>query len=217
MQDEVNPDVQPYRTSEYPIDAAFLNRWSPRAFADKPVDDTTLMQIFEGARWAASAYNEQPWRFLFARTDEDRTKFLEFLVPFNAAWAKAAPVIILVVAKKTFSHNGTPNSTHAYDAGTASGYLALQTALLGLVAHGMSGFDADKAREICNIPEDFVPLAVYALGYQGDKATLPEGLQEREVPSERRPLAESLMEGGFKTGEEAKAEADTENDGTPVS
>ncbi len=211
MQNEIHPDVAPFRAADHAVDAAFLNRWSPRAFAPTPVPDELLMRAFEGARWAASSYNEQPWRFLFARTDEDRARFNEFISPFNRAWSDQAPVIILVVAKKTFSHNDTPNPTHEYDAGTASGYLALQASLLRLVMHGMAGFDRDKARELLHIPDDFTPIAVYALGYPGDKADLPEKLQEREFPSGRRPVPESVMEGGFKPRVEEAAEDETDN------
>ena len=212
MQSTIHPDVAAVRVPDFPADAAFVNRWSPRAFSPEPIDDETLMTVFEAARWAASSYNEQPWRFLLARTDADRQKFLGFIAPFNQAWAAVAPVFVLVVAKKTFSHNGTPNGCSVYDAGTASGYLALQASLLGLVTHGMAGFDKAGARATLHIPDDFEPIAVYALGKPGDKALLSPQLQEREVPSGRRPVSESVMEGGFVSPEEAAAEADTAND-----
>lgn len=212
MQEVISPDVASVRALDFPADAAFVNRWSPRAFSPEPIDDQTLVTVFEAARWAASSFNEQPWRFLMARTDANRQKFLGFIAPFNRTWAEAAPVLVLVVSKKTFSHNGTPNPVHVYDAGTASGYMALQACLSGLVMHGMAGFDKDGAKTALHIPDDFEPIAVYALGKQGDKNALPPKLQEREVPSGRRPVSESVMEGGFAPPEEASAEADTVND-----
>lgn len=211
MQNQVRPDVASVRAADFPADAAFLNRWSPRAFSPAPVPDELLMGVFEAARWAASSYNEQPWRFLLARTDPDRARFSECIGSYNRVWSDRAPVLILIVAKRTFSHNGSPNPTHEYDAGTASGYLALQASLSGLAMHGMAGFDRDKARELLHIPDDFTPLAVYALGYPGDKADLPEPLQAREIPSGRRPAPESVMEGGFKPKTEEAAEDDTQN------
>ncbi len=212
MQDELNPEVTLYREAEHAIDAAFVSRWSPRAFSPEPIDDETLRGVFEAARWAASSFNEQPWRFLLARTEADRETFLDFLAPFNQEWAKNAPVLVLVVSKKTFSHNGQPNAVFAFDAGTCSGYLTLQASLSGLVAHGMAGFDRDKARAALHIPNDFDPLAVFAIGKRGDKNTLPPNLQEREVPSNRRPIQESIMEGGFRPAAEKAAEDDTQND-----
>lgn len=207
---QLHEDVRPHRQADHEIDITFLNRWSPRAFADQPVEEAKLMQILEAARWAASSYNEQPWRFLLARTPDDVAKFLDLLVPANQAWAKDAPVLLFIAAKKTFSHNGEANATHGYDSGTASGYMTFQAERVGLIAHGMVGFDADKAREVLNVPDDFAVMAAYAIGYHGDKLQLPPELQEREVPSGRRPLIESIMEGGFSAPKEVQAEADTD-------
>jgi nitroreductase len=197
MQNEIDPQVKAYRSSDHPVDPAFLNRWSPRAFSPEPVDEAALMSVFEAARWAASSYNEQPWRFILARNEEDRARFLDFLLPANQAWARNAPALFLVISKKTFDHNGKPNIVSQYDAGTCSGHATLQASLNGLVAHGMVGFDHDRAREALGIPEEFDLMAVYAIGKQGDKSLLPPDVQERELPSGRRPLTETLMEGRF--------------------
>ncbi|MEJ7708509.1 MAG: nitroreductase family protein [Pyrinomonadaceae bacterium] len=208
----VDEEVRNFRQADYRISPAFLNRWSPRAFSLEPIDNDILMILFEAARWAASSYNEQPWRFLIARTDEDREKFLSFLVPANQAWAQHAPVLVVVVAKRTFTHNNQPNKTYHFDAGCASGYLTLQASLKGLYAHGMAGFDADAARLALGIPIDFDPLAVFAIGRRGKQLSLPDNLRELEKPSGRRPVAESIMEGSFRQKIEAEAEADTQNE-----
>lgn len=192
----LNPDVQNIRQAEFPIDNDYLNRWSPRAFQNKPVPEDVLMRVFEAARWAASSYNEQPWRFLLARTPEDLEKFGEFLVPANG-WAKKAPVLVLTLAKKTFSHNDTPNRVYQHDVGAASAYMALAATQNGLYAHGMAGFDPDLARATLGIPTDYDLMAMWAIGYKGEPETLPEPLQEREKPSDRRPMSEILMEGEF--------------------
>lgn len=210
LHSEVSDEVKPHRRADHDIDPLFLNRWSPRAFSPEPIDDDVLMRVFETARWAASSYNEQPWRFIIARSEEDRKRFLDFLMPANQVWAKNAPVLALFVSKKTFSHNGAPNSVYQFDAGTASGYLSLGAAQNGLIAHGMAGFDRDMARAALGIPTDFDPLAVFALGRHGDKSQLPPDVREREVPSDRRPVAESIMEGRFRADDEAQAEAGTE-------
>jgi nitroreductase len=211
MQDEIHDDVAAIRKPDYPVDAAFVNRWSPRAFSPREVEEEKLMSVFEGARWAASSSNEQPWRFIIARTPEDRKRFVSFLVPANQVWAKHAPVLVVICSKKTFTRNGKPNPVYQFDAGTASGYMTLGCELNGLIAHGMAGFDAEGARATLGLPTDFDPIAVFAIGYHGDKSLLPDDLAEREVPSNRRPVKESIMEGRFIPAEEETAEEKTEN------
>jgi nitroreductase len=172
-----------------------LQRWSPRAFADKPVAAEDLKRIFEAAHWAASSSNEQPWRFLVGRKgDATYAKIFESLVEFNQMWAKSAPVLVLSVGKKTFSHNGSPNYHGLHDTGAATAYLTLQTSALGLHAHSMGGFDHEKARELFGIPEDYAMGAVTALGYLGDVDALPDRYKERELaPRTRKPLSEVVF------------------------
>lgn len=197
MQNEITAEVAPHRVAEHEIDAIFLNRWSPRAFSSEPIDDKTLHRVFEAARWAPSSFNEQPWRFIYATSDEDRQRFVDFLMPANQSWAKEAPVLILIVSKKTFTHNGSPNAVHQFDAGCAWGFLSLAAVQNGLITHGMAGFDRDKARESLKVPDDFEIHAVIALGKRGDAAQLPEAVRSREVPSDRRAQNESFFEGQF--------------------
>ncbi|PQV63297.1 Nitroreductase [Abditibacterium utsteinense] len=194
---ELLPEVKLNRVPEYPVDNAFLNRWSPRAFSARSVTDEVLGNIFEAARWAASSYNEQPWRFLVAKTDTDRKTFQSFLLPANFVWAKEAPVLVLTLGKKTFTHNGTANRVFAHDVGAASAYMALAATQNGLHAHGMAGFDPELARATLAIPTDYEPMAMWALGYAGDAAQLPENYRALEFPSQRRPLSEIVMEGAF--------------------
>lgn len=197
MQSEISTEVASLRTPDHEIDPIFINRWSPRAFSSEAIDDETLHRVFEAARWAPSSFNEQPWRFIVARSEADRKRFVEFLMPANQIWAKDAPVLILVLAKKTFSHNGTPNAVHEFDAGCAWGYLALAATQNGLVTHGMAGFNRGQARVSLGIPDDFEPLAAIALGKHGDASQLPEAVRAREVPSGRRAQNESVYEGKF--------------------
>ena len=97
------------------------SRWSPRSFSSREVSDSDLKLVLEAARWAASSYNEQPWRFFIARKGDEAgfEKLLHLLVPQNQAWAKSAPVLIIMAAKKTFSHNKSPNAYALHDAGAA--------------------------------------------------------------------------------------------------
>ncbi len=170
-------------------------RWSPRAFSDKEVSTAALKTIFEAARWSASSSNEQPWRFLVGRRgDETYQKIFNALVEFNQSWAKSAPVLVLSVAKKTFTGKGTPNRHNLHDTGAATANLALQATADGLHTHPMAGFDPEQLRASFAIPSDYDIGAVTAIGYFGDPATLPEHLLKQEVaPRQRKPLEEFVF------------------------
>lgn len=173
-----------------------LRRWSARSFAKREVDPADLRKVFEAARWTASSYNEQPWRFLLGtRNSSTYKKIFSTLIPFNQSWAGAAPVLILGVASTKFAHNGSENRVALYDLGAAASYLTLQAAELGLTTHQMAGFDQDAARKAFAIPDDYILGAVIALGYQGEPAVLgDEQLIEREIgPRTRKPLSEFVI------------------------
>ena len=191
-----------FRTADHPIDPIFLERWSPRAFTGEPIAEADLLTMFEAARWAASSYNSQPWRFLYARRDTLHwQRFLDLLIPFNQSWAKNASALVVLVSNSTMRPPGAqadvPSHSHSMDAGTASGYFALQATKLGWQVHGMVGFDMEKAFVDLKVPKGYRVEAAYAVGKVGDKETLPEMLRARETPSPRKPLAEIVFEGGF--------------------
>lgn len=176
------------------------SRWSPRAFAERGVSDADLKTIFEAARWAASSFNEQPWRFLVARKSDPAAfdKILHLLVPMNQVWAKKAPVLFIMAAKRTFSHNGTPNLYAFHDAGQALAHVFLQATALGLHAHGMAGFDRERARTELGIPDDYELAAAVALGYAGSPEELPEQQRQQEHAQRRRkPLNEIVFGADF--------------------
>jgi nitroreductase len=174
----------------------FHQRWSPRSFADREVSPELLGKVFEAARWAASSFNEQPWRFLVGRRGESAyVKILQSLVEFNQKWARTAPVLILGTAKTKFSHNAAENRVALYDLGAAASYLTLEAAALGLATHQMAGFDPEKARKAFGIPAEYAIGAVIALGYQGEPAALGDnGMVEQETsPRTRKPLDEIVF------------------------
>jgi nitroreductase len=175
---------------------AVLARWSPRSFANRDVSPADLRKVFEAARWAASSYNEQPWRFLVGlRNSSTYKKIFSTLIGFNQGWAGAAPVLILGVASSKFRLNGTDNRHALYDLGAASSYLTLQAAALGLTSHQMAGYDQAAARQVLEIPDSFVLGAVIALGYQGEPSALgQEQLIAQEIaPRTRKPLSEFVL------------------------
>jgi nitroreductase len=185
--------------TEYAVDELFLDRWSPRAMSGEAVSDEELMTLFEAARWAPSSYNNQPWRILYARRDTEHwPTFLGLLVEGNRHWAADASALLLFVSKETFDFNGKPYPTHSFDTGAAWENLALQATMLGLVTHGMQGFDYERARAELNIPEGFRVEAMIAVGRPGDPSKLPEPLSQREAPSGRKPLSEITCEGAFR-------------------
>ena len=190
------------RQSDYPIDPLFLERWSPRAFTAESIAQTDLLTMIEAARWAASSYNSQPWRFLYARRETAHwDKFLGLLVPFNQSWAVHASALVVLVSNSVMRPPGAerdvPSHSHSHDAGAAAACFALQATRMGWQAHGMVGFDIDRAFAELNVPQGYRVEAAYAVGKVGDKSRLPEAMQARETPNTRRPLGEIALEGGF--------------------
>jgi nitroreductase len=185
--------------NEHPVNDLIKSRWSTRAFSDKPVDKEKIRSLIEAARWAPSAFNEQPWRFIVGiKGDKTYDLIMESLVEWNQKWAKTAPVLILNIAKKTFSHNGTQNVTFKYDLGQAVAFMILEAIDQGLASHQMSGFDTEKAVKFFNISDDFQPVSVTAFGYQEGKDVLEEDYQKMEEnPRIRKPKEELLFSSGL--------------------
>ncbi|SHE12938.1 Putative NAD(P)H nitroreductase Spy0809 [Chlamydia abortus] len=196
MMDNLLPEVAAARKSEYGIDPIFLNRWSTRAFSSQAVKDEDLYGVLEAAHWAPSGSNEQPWRFIIAKTPEQRETFLQFISPFNQEWCKEAPVLLLLLSRKV-NEAGKASPSHALDAGTAWGYLALEATRRGLSTHAMGGFDRAAAQSALQVPEEYEPQIVIALGYRGDETQLSERNRSREIPNTRKPLSEIVFEGRF--------------------
>ena len=184
--------------SDFPVHELIRERWSPRAFTDKPVPQDVLRSIFEAARWAPSCYNEQPWAYIVASRDDNEgfERMLSVLVEFNANWAKSAPLLAIAVAELAFAKNNSPNRNAQYDTGAASALLSMEATAHGLAVHQMAGFDPEKARQVFGIPPGWEPIAALAIGYQGDPASLPPPLKDREIaPRTRKPIAEFVMAG----------------------
>jgi nitroreductase len=191
------------RIPDHPIDPLFLERWSPRAFDGSELPDADLHSMFEAARWAPSAFNSQPWHFLYAkRGDANWERFLGLLVAFNQSWAQSAAVLIFIVSDKTPGTDrktGEPASstTHSFDTGAAWVSLALQATRMGYHAHGMSGIQYELARAELGLPDRYQLDAACVIGRIGDPATLDEKQRAREFPSDRRPQGEFVHRGKF--------------------
>jgi nitroreductase len=184
-------------TPDHPIHELITRRWSPYAFADRPVSRDDLPSLFEAARWAASSYNEQPWSYIVATRDEPGAfeRLLACLVEGNQAWARAAPVLALGCTSLNFALNGRPNAAALHDLGLASATLTLEATARGLYVHQMIGILPDKARETYQIPEGVQPLTGLAIGYAGDPASLPERLRERDLAARGRKALRDFVFG----------------------
>lgn len=191
---EANPD--------HPIHELIARRWSPYALSDRPVSREDLRSLFEAARWSASSYNEQPWRYIVASKDDPRAfeRLLSCLTEGNQPWAKAAPVLAIGCTSLNFARNGKPNAAAQHDLGLASATLTAEATARGLFVHQMIGILPDRVRELYGVPDAFLPLTGLAIGYLGDVDDLPENYRPRDLsPRQRKPLPEFVF--GDKWGE----------------
>ena len=196
--EKLKDEVADNREPQADIDALFVNRWSPRAMTGEALEEEQYMSLFEAARWAPSSYNNQHWRFLYAtRDDPEFEQFLELLNQGNRVWAENAGVLVTLVTKTTFDHNGEPARTHSFDAGAAWQNIALEASRRDLVAHAMQGFDYEAAADQLEVPDDYDVECMIALGERAPPDTLPEDLEEREFPKGRKDMDEILFQGGF--------------------
>ncbi len=197
--EHVSEEVREVRKSPYAINPLFLSRWSPRSMTGESMTEEELFSLLEAARWAPSSYNNQPWRVIYAQRDTPEWNLLfDLLVDINKGWCKNAAALLVFVSNSRFEHNNSPNRTHSYDTGAAWMSIALEGASRGLVVHGMSGFDFDKAHSSLNVPEGFTVEAMAAIGKRAPKEDLPAQMQEAEAPSNRKPLNEILIKGKFR-------------------
>lgn len=192
--------VSSVRRSDLPIHPVLNERYSPRAFSDRPVSDQDLELVLEAARWAPSSMNEQPWRFLVTRHGgEGHADLLAALNPSNAVWADKAPVLILNMVRRTLERNGQENHHARHDLGAAIAQLTAQATALGMGLHQLGGFRPESARAAFGIPASYDLVSVIALGYPGDPDALSGDLRERELrKSTRKPLSELVRFGRFQ-------------------
>ena len=185
------------------IEETIANRWSGRAYdASKVVTPEQVIALIEAARWAPSCFGDEPWRFIVWNKNTDAAswqKAFDTLVPFNQGWVKDSPILILAAANTLFGHNGKENRWGAYDTGAATENICLQATALGLMAHQMGGFEADKVRAAFAIPEQFQLMAMVSVGYPADVSTLTGEVLERETAArKRKPLGEVFFAGAWE-------------------
>ncbi len=182
--------------AKFPIHDLLSRRWSPRAFAVRPVEPEKIQRLVEAARWASSCFNEQPWVFIIAMVDQpaEHRNMLNCLAEGNRVWAKEAPLLMMTLAKMNFDHNGKPNRHALHDVGLAVGNLVVQATAMDLVVHQMAGILHETIRECFSIPAGYEPVTGLAIGYAGDPQALPSDIRERELaPRSRKTLQEFVF------------------------
>lgn len=187
-------------TPDHDVHALFAERWSPRAFADRPVEPEKIRRMLEAARWTMSSYNEQPWRYVVVSRHEDPEAYetlLRCLNEGNQAWAQNAPVLMMSFYDTTFSRNGRPNRCAPHDLGAASAALTFQATTMDLYVHQMAGIEKEAVREAYDLPDDVEPMTGIAVGYLGD----PQMLSENRRQSERAPRSRASI-GAFAFGDD---------------
>jgi len=177
------------RTFNYDVLDIIKKRWSSRALSDEKIKRDDILALVEAARYAPSCFNDQPWHFVIADTDEALAAFRPVLTPGNQAWAGKAPVLILICARKNFSGKNAANFWHQFDTGTAWGYFSLEAEHRGLIAHGMAGFDRAAAERVVQLPPEYEAIAMIAVGKPGNANDLPPDIKEREKPGTRNELS----------------------------
>lgn len=190
------------RQPDHPVHPIFLQRWSPRAFDGSVMPEADLLSILEAGRWAPSAYNIQPWTFLYSRKgDESWGTFQSYLDEFNQTWAHAASALIFVLSDAIMPGEGErpdkPSPYHSFDTGAAWAQIALQASTMGYSAHAMAGIHFDRIRTGLSIPERYKIEIAVAVGKRADASILAPDLQAQERPSDRRALREMAHAGGF--------------------
>lgn len=186
------------RSPEAEVDAQFVERWSRRALSDRPLTTAQIQSLFEAARWAPSANNQQPWLFVYASRPESLARARELLLPTNQRWANRAPLLVFVFARRRHPETLAPLRTAAFDTGAAWQSLALQAHKLGLSTRAMGGIHHDRAYEALGVPvEDFESMIGIAIGYPGSREILPNELHEKEQPSARKRTTEFAFEGVY--------------------
>ncbi len=194
--------MQTARTADHPIDPLFLDRWSPRAYDANPMPNADLLTILEAGRWAPSAFNVQPWRFLYAhRTDKHWTDFLSVLDPENRQWAGSASALIYLISDTVMpADEDRPemiSKYNSFDAGSAWMQIALQATALGYATHAMAGLDFEHATTVLGLPDRFRLEVGITIGRAAEANRLPHDLRVREVPSNRYPLEQISYPGPY--------------------
>jgi 3-hydroxypropanoate dehydrogenase len=149
------------------LDTLFYDARTHNAWLDRPIDDETLRQLYDLLRWAPTAANTNPARFVFIRTREGKERLRPALAPGNVEKTMSAPVTVIVAydllfyekLPKLFPHSPGMRDLYAKNpqlvevtarrnSSLQGAYMILAARSLGLDCGPMSGFDNAKLDEI---------------------------------------------------------------------
>ena len=178
------------------VNSIISRRKSIRDFDKSELSDEIITSLFEAARRAPSAFNEQPWRFILGhrKNKDEFDSILDILAEKNRAWAVNASLLVIVLAKKNLTRNNSFNKHFMYDTASAVANLTFQANSLDLYVHQMGGFDSEKVKNNFSLSDEFEPAVVLAIGRK-----LDEELVKNADPLfvNRMPLTEILYEKKF--------------------
>ena len=190
-------DNQKHADTAYPIHEHLAARWSPRAFRQASLDREQIGSLFEAARWSASSFNAQPWRFVYAERSADPEGFeriLGTLMDMNQAWARNAS--LLMIASANTVAQGRTNRKAVYDTGQAVANLVTQARPWVSMRTKWAVFRAMPRARSSICPDEWEPVVAVAIGYRDEPDTLAEPMAEREVSArEREPLSAIVFTG----------------------
>jgi nitroreductase len=194
----MNHEILKIRKTEYDVNDLFPKRWSARAMSGEEINEKDLMSLFEAAKWAPSSFNEQPWRFIYAKKGSKAwDNIFSTLVEFNQSWNKNTPYLIVIISKDIYDKNQKSYFNSFFDTGAAWQNFALQATLKNFITHPMGGFDKENLAKKINLPENHTIQAVVSLGKLGNKKNLPEDLQKIEIPSQRKNVNKFVFKNKF--------------------
>lgn len=188
------------RDFNFDIMPEIKKRWSPRAFdTEAEISNEDLLPLIEAARYAPSALNEQPWKFIIANELDSLNNVRSVLDYRNRIWADSINSFLILLTKKSFTSNGEVNPWCKFDAGAAWGFLSLEAEKRGFITHALGSFNNELLKEKFNIPDEYEPIILIGVGKMGDKENLPtDFVKEREYPGLRNPLEDIYTIDKFK-------------------
>jgi nitroreductase len=149
------------------VKEAIEKRRAYRALGPAEITDGIIKELATAAQLSASCFNNQPWKFVFARSKDSLARVHECLSKGND-WARTAPVIIAAFAKKENDCVIKEREYYLFDLGMAVSSILLRATELGLVAHPIAGFDNEKVRLALGIPEGNMALALVIVGKKSE-------------------------------------------------
>ncbi len=155
------------------------NRRPVQRFADRPVPADVLETVLESARYAPSAREAQPWRFVVVQ--EALTRLRIATAAFNHPHLQTAPVLIVCCARIHSHVSGSGRPSHPIDLAAATQTMLIVAADLGLHSSWITGYREPRVRAAVGIPDDVPVVAILALGYPDGLTPLPERRVRPEV------------------------------------